>query len=147
ARAVDTLIHIEAPSSVPGHISGGAVVHSMFTELASDVKYESSKELQDHANGLPAEALYLCPVDINPRNFKIFEDKIVALDFRAAYFLPESFIAYAMLNPPRNLAQKVTKHVNYRSRASSTQWQLPLITLICYRLRNDIGQPDDFRFT
>jgi hypothetical protein len=32
AQAVDTLIHIEAPSSVPGHFGGGAAVHSLFFE-------------------------------------------------------------------------------------------------------------------
>ncbi|KAK0218736.1 hypothetical protein IW262DRAFT_1052340 [Armillaria fumosa] len=50
ARAMDTLIHIEAPSTVPGHIDDGVAIHSMFSEWASVIKHESSKKLQDHVN-------------------------------------------------------------------------------------------------
>lgn len=53
ARAVDTLVHIKAPSSVPGHFNGGAAVHNIFLDWGeSGIKYETSKELQDHVNGV-----------------------------------------------------------------------------------------------
>ena len=50
AQAVVTLIRIEAPSSVPGPIDGGEVVHEFFVGWESDLKYDTSKELQDHVN-------------------------------------------------------------------------------------------------
>ena len=52
ARAVDMLIHIEAPSALPGQVGGGEVVHSFFPDWASGIKYQTSKELQDHVNGV-----------------------------------------------------------------------------------------------
>jgi hypothetical protein len=52
SEGVDTLIHIEAPSAVSGQVGGGEVVHSFFPDWASGIKYETSKELQDHVNGV-----------------------------------------------------------------------------------------------
>jgi len=127
ARAVDALIHIKAPSgAAPGAIGGGPVIHNVFFNWESEVRYETSKELQDHLNRIlkrndnpmrvkfAAEDLYLCPVDIHPGNFKkLDDDTIVALDFRATCFLPESFITYAMEDPVHVFAGKVAKYVNY----------------------------------
>jgi hypothetical protein len=52
ARAVNTLIRVKGPSSAPGHLGGGAVVHNFFFDWESEVTYETIKELQDHVNGV-----------------------------------------------------------------------------------------------
>ena len=52
AKAVAALLRIEAPNDVPGHYGGGAVVHSLFFEWESEIKYESKEELENHLNGV-----------------------------------------------------------------------------------------------
>jgi hypothetical protein len=53
AQAVNALIRVKAPSSVPGPFGGGPVVHSFFDDWGeSGIKYKTSKELQDHVNGV-----------------------------------------------------------------------------------------------
>ena len=50
ARAVRTLVGIEARSCVPGHFGGGAAVHGLLNSvlwMASCTKYEARKELEN----------------------------------------------------------------------------------------------------
>jgi hypothetical protein len=48
ARAVQTLISIKGPSSAPGPVGGGPVVHNFFMEWTSPITYETVDELQQH---------------------------------------------------------------------------------------------------
>jgi len=52
AQAVQTLISIRGPSSVPGHIGGGPVVHNFFDEWQSPFRYRTVGELEQHVNGV-----------------------------------------------------------------------------------------------
>ncbi|KAF8325328.1 uncharacterized protein EI90DRAFT_2999968 [Cantharellus anzutake] len=153
AQAVNTLIRIKAPNSVPGPIGGGAVVHSFFPEWTSGIRYKTSKELQSHLNQIlkinkdnkrvsfEAEGLYLCPVDINPGHFKKLEDgRIVVLDFRATCFLPESFIAYAMQKPVHKFKQMVAKYVNYPA-SNNVEAMAVASGYLVYYGRSNIGLP------
>ncbi|KAI0277196.1 hypothetical protein BGY98DRAFT_1177311 [Russula aff. rugulosa BPL654] len=97
------------PSSVPGPVGGGWVIHNFFVDWTSEITYETVDELRQHINGiikymerdtlvdLAADAqngLYLCPCDITPGNFKKFEDgTVVAIDFGATCFLHPVFFA------------------------------------------------------
>lgn len=71
AQAVNTLIRIKAPSSTPGHIGSGRIVHSLFTYLESDVRYMTIKEIQDHFNGVsehePPNASRFIIVTLDPQ--------------------------------------------------------------------------------
>jgi hypothetical protein len=93
--------------------------------------------------------LHLCPVDIHPGNFKILEDKIVALDFHATCFLPESFIAYAMrvpLHRQYNFTLNVAKNVDY-PQSSNINAMVAASWYLVVHGGNKIGQPNSFRFT
>jgi len=49
AAAVQTLISVPAPSSVPGPVGGGRIVHSFFVDdWTSAITYDSVEELQQH---------------------------------------------------------------------------------------------------
>ncbi len=86
-----------------------------------------------------AEDLYLCPVDIHPGNFKkLDDDTIVALDFRATCFLPESFITYAMEDPVHVFAAKVVKYVNY-PRSSNMDAMSAASYYVAFNSKNSIG--------
>lgn len=80
----------------------------------------------------------------------MLEDKIVVLDFHSTCFLPESFIDYAMRWPGftkfTEFARKVAKYVNYPQSSNFEAMVTASYYLVCYG-RNDIGQPDSFRFT
>ena len=52
AAAVQSLITIPSPSSIPGPVGGGLIEHPFFIERTSSIPYESVKELQDHINGV-----------------------------------------------------------------------------------------------
>src|SRR6266540_3641330 len=52
AQAVQTLISIRGPSSAPGPVGGGRVVHTFFVDdRISPITYETVEELQQHVNG------------------------------------------------------------------------------------------------
>ncbi|KAG8737682.1 hypothetical protein FRC10_007936 [Ceratobasidium sp. 414] len=90
AQAVQTLISIRGPTSVPGHVDGGPIVHTFFVDdWTSPFIYKTVDELERHVNG------------------------IVALDFDATCFLPPSFIAVAMAKAWSIFAQKVAMRINY----------------------------------
>ncbi|KAG8955869.1 hypothetical protein FRC04_006316 [Tulasnella sp. 424] len=161
AQAVQTLISVRGPSSAPGPVGGGPVVHWFFVdERTSPFTYETVEELQQHINGilklkgdsrrvkLVADAhdgLRLCPCDIHPGNFKKgLDGKVVALDFRATCFLPPSFFAVAMAKADGDFSRKVAQLVNYpksddvRAMLSASYYLVP-----CGR--NDIGIPRGLR--
>lgn len=173
--AVDMIIHIEAPSDVPGHYGGGAAVHSLFNEwrlVSSTRRARSSKviltayvstsfraRLEDTRSwnilvcggdvkrvSFENEKLYLCPVNINAGNFKLLEDRIVALDFRATCFLPASFITYALRNWTCEFTWKVASHVKYLQSTNLKAMAVASYYPTVYE-RNDIGQLASFRFT
>ena len=51
AQAVQTLISIRGPSSAPGPVSGGCVVHTFFiNDRISPIMYGTVEELQQHVN-------------------------------------------------------------------------------------------------
>ncbi|KAG8730307.1 hypothetical protein FRC10_002893, partial [Ceratobasidium sp. 414] len=53
AQAVQTLISIQGPTSVHGHIDGGPVVHTFFVDdWTSPFIYKTVDELQRHINGI-----------------------------------------------------------------------------------------------
>ena len=53
AKAVQTLISIRGPSSVPGHIGGGPVIHNFFVfDQISPLVYQEFNDLQSHVNGV-----------------------------------------------------------------------------------------------
>ncbi|OAX41408.1 hypothetical protein K503DRAFT_502549 [Rhizopogon vinicolor AM-OR11-026] len=162
AQAVQTLISVRGPSSAPGHVGGGPVVHSFFTdEQTSPFRYETIDELEQHINGIlrvgdnprrislvadASDGLYLCPCDINSGNFKKLPDgKVVALDFRASCFLPPSFFAVAMAKAVDHFTMKVARHVKYPISGDVAAMTSASYSLVPYG-RNDIGQPDSFSF-
>ena len=61
AAAVQSLITIPSPSSIPGPVGGGLIEHPFFIDRTSSIRYESVKELQDHMNGVSV-ALSLSPL-------------------------------------------------------------------------------------
>jgi hypothetical protein len=52
AMAVQTLIIVKGPSSAPGPVGGGRVIHNFFMEWTSPITYETVDELQQHINGV-----------------------------------------------------------------------------------------------
>ena len=60
AKAVEWLIRVPAPTSVPGPVGGGPVVHPFFYDWASYITYHTVDELQDHVNGVSAN-FPVCP--------------------------------------------------------------------------------------
>jgi len=53
SQAVQTLISIRGPNSVPGHIGGGPVVHNFFLDdWTPPFKYKTVDELEQHVNGV-----------------------------------------------------------------------------------------------
>jgi hypothetical protein len=53
AQAVQTLISIRGPSSAPGPVGGGVIVHNFFVnDETSTFIYKSVEELQSHVNGV-----------------------------------------------------------------------------------------------
>ncbi len=52
AEAVQWLIGVPAPNSVPGPVGGGPAVHPFFYEWASRIAYHTVDELQAHLNGV-----------------------------------------------------------------------------------------------
>ena len=52
SRAVQTLISVKGPSSVPGPVGGGWVIHNFFVDWTSEITYETVDELQQHINGV-----------------------------------------------------------------------------------------------
>ena len=58
AAAVQDLITIQSPSSIPGHIGGGLIEHPFFVYRMSSVWYDSVEELQAHINGV-SDPLFL----------------------------------------------------------------------------------------
>jgi hypothetical protein len=51
ARAVQTLIKVKSPSSAPGPVGGGRIIHNFFIDWRSDITYETVDKLQQHING------------------------------------------------------------------------------------------------
>ncbi|KAK0496098.1 hypothetical protein EDD18DRAFT_1463254 [Armillaria luteobubalina] len=128
--AVEKLISIPGPTSVPGPIGGGHVIHAFFIDgWTSPIAYDTVDDLQEHVNGvlkykgdsrrvdLVADAcpgLRLCPCNITLEIFKKCEDgTVVALDFRATCFLPPCFFAFAVRMLVDNFSQKVARRVSY----------------------------------
>jgi len=54
AHAVQALIGIRGPSSAPGHVGGGPVMHNFFVSdhWVSPFIYNTVNELQSHVNGV-----------------------------------------------------------------------------------------------
>jgi hypothetical protein len=53
AQAVQTLISVRGPTSEPGHIGGGPVIHTFFADdWTSPFRYEMVNELERHVNGV-----------------------------------------------------------------------------------------------
>ena len=52
ARAVQTLISVKGPSSAPGPVGGGPIIHNFFVDWTSDITYETVDELQQHISGV-----------------------------------------------------------------------------------------------
>ena len=53
AHAVQMLISVRGPSSAPGHVGGGPVVHTFFADdRTSPFRYETVDELEQHVNGV-----------------------------------------------------------------------------------------------
>ena len=53
AHAVQALIGIRGPSSAPGHVGGGPVMHNFFvSDQVSPFIYNTVNELQSHVNGV-----------------------------------------------------------------------------------------------
>lgn len=53
AHAVQTLISIRGPSSAPGPVGGGVIVHNFFVNDETSIFiYKSVEELQSHVNGV-----------------------------------------------------------------------------------------------
>jgi hypothetical protein len=52
AKAVQTLISIQGPDSVPGPFGGGRVIHNFFMDWTSAITYDTVEELQAHMNGV-----------------------------------------------------------------------------------------------
>jgi len=46
--AVQTLISVKGPSSAPGPVGGGRVIHNFFMEWTSPITYETVNEPQQH---------------------------------------------------------------------------------------------------
>ncbi|KAE9385291.1 hypothetical protein BT96DRAFT_601418 [Gymnopus androsaceus JB14] len=158
AQAVQTLISIRGPSSAPGHIGEGPVVHTFFNDdQTSPFRYKTVDELEQHINGIlkvkkdvrrltglvtdASEGLYFCPCDIKPSNFKELPDgKIAVMDFRESCFLPPCFFAIAMEAAFDSFTRKVARRVKY---PISDDIDFLLINSACYFLvlcgRNDIG--------
>ncbi|KAK0496103.1 hypothetical protein EDD18DRAFT_1353724 [Armillaria luteobubalina] len=128
--AVEKLISIPGPTSAPGPVGGGRIIHTFFIDQwTSPITYDTVDDLQEHVNGvlkykgdsrrvdLVADAcagLRLCPCDITPANFKKCEDgTVVALDFRATCFLPPCFFAVAVRMLVDNFSRKVARRVSY----------------------------------
>jgi hypothetical protein len=61
ARAVQTLIGVEGPSSAPGPVGGGPVIHSFFLDGESPITYETVDELQQHINGVSEHQFFRTP--------------------------------------------------------------------------------------
>jgi hypothetical protein len=66
ARAVQALISIQGPNSVPGPIGGGRVTHNFFTEWTSAITYDTVEELQQHMNGVSERQFQLRLNDLRP---------------------------------------------------------------------------------
>jgi hypothetical protein len=45
ARAVQTLIGVKGPSSSPGPVGGGSIIHNFFLDWTSPITYETVDEL------------------------------------------------------------------------------------------------------
>ncbi|KAG8737688.1 hypothetical protein FRC10_007942 [Ceratobasidium sp. 414] len=162
AQAVQMLISIRGPTSAPGHVDGGPVVHTFFVDdWTSPFIYKTVDELGRHVNGilrykgdtrrvnLVADAragLRLCPCDINPGNFKKPPaGKVVALDFRATCFLPPSFFAVTMEQTWDVFTQRVAMHIDYPKPKDLAAMVSASFYLVPYG-SSDIGQPDNFSF-
>ena len=52
AEAVQSLIAVRGPSSVPGPVGGGFVIHPFFAYERSPIRYATVKELERHVNGV-----------------------------------------------------------------------------------------------
>jgi len=129
AKAVQTLIGLRAPSLTPGHMGGGAVVHSFFLDWIPVADYKSVEDLDAHINNilkkrddrrrvnLVADAkggLYLCPCDIQPGNFrKCTDGQLFAFDFRATCFMPPSFFGVAMRKSQDTFCRQVANKIRY----------------------------------
>ncbi|KAF8961430.1 hypothetical protein BDZ97DRAFT_1829241 [Flammula alnicola] len=157
AQVVQTLISVRGPSSAPGHVGGGPVVHNFFVDdWTPPFRYKTVDELEQHINGIlkvggnpsrvslmanASDGLYLCPCDINPGNFKkLSGDKVVALDFRASCFLPPSFFAVAMAKAEDDFTEKVARHAKYPKSDDVAAMKSASYSLVPYG-RNDIGAP------
>lgn len=50
ASAVQTLISVQGPNDIPGHVGGGPVIHSFFLDIGPFLKYSNVNELESHIN-------------------------------------------------------------------------------------------------
>ncbi|KAK0220029.1 hypothetical protein IW262DRAFT_1482630 [Armillaria fumosa] len=160
--AVEKLIIIPGPTSAPGPVGGGRVIHTFFIDQwTSPITYATVDDLQEHVNGvlkykgdtrrvdLVADAcagLRLCPCDITPANFKKCEDgTVVALDFRATCFLPPCFFAVAVRMLVDNFSQKVVRRVRGYPQSSDVNAILSASYFMVPFGNNNIGIPKRLR--
>jgi hypothetical protein len=52
AAAVKSLIAVRGPTTKPGPVGGGPIVHRFFVEWKSSMTYDSVRELEQHVNGV-----------------------------------------------------------------------------------------------
>ena len=65
ALAVERLLQIPSPTSVPGPFNGGAITHRFFAESMSSVPYSSVELLQEHINAVSSPLHSSCPSTIH----------------------------------------------------------------------------------
>ncbi|KAI5827078.1 hypothetical protein K523DRAFT_247630, partial [Schizophyllum commune Tattone D] len=143
ADAVRSLIDIKSPTTAPGPLDEGPIVHHFFYDWRSPIAYDSVRALKKHVNAIQAcegrservdfqsefetHGLPLCPCNLDPTNFMTdCEGRIVAIDFGATCFLPRSFFDLALFlchRPPalvRLLDRPRPEHLNVMLEAHVT---------------------------
>ncbi|KAG8812446.1 hypothetical protein FRC17_002032 [Serendipita sp. 399] len=128
ADAVQRLRSIPSPTTSPGPVGGGILVHRFFSDHLCDVQYNSVKDLQQHINNILAISefpyrvdfskeddgqLRLCLDDIHPRNFRKDKNgRIFAVDFGKTSFLPFAFQDLAYMDGS-GFAERVGERLNH----------------------------------
>ncbi|KAF8903026.1 hypothetical protein CPB85DRAFT_1320523, partial [Mucidula mucida] len=160
AAAMESLISLTGPTTAPGPVGGGPIIHRFFVDWESSVTYNTVKVLEKHVNGILAnmgatqrvsfdeevrDGLRLCPCDMNRANFiKVLNGKIVALDFEATCFLPPSFFAFALAAAHDNFTLQVARHVKYPASKNLNAMMKASYFLVPFGT-NDIGLPRELK--
>jgi len=107
ALALERLLQIPSPTSVPGPFNGGAIMHRFFAESMSSVPYSSVELLEEHINAILARRGYksrahfvekagiplpICLDDLHWGNFRISSSGLIfSIDHARTNFLPLAF--------------------------------------------------------